>query len=111
VVAACCGRCHLEDAFRNRSKSQSLRPNLVYLEAGVDETSMLQSPEQTHSRRQFLFCASTLSLAGLFPLRLSAQRTGHEERQKDGSELDVIPRDSLLKFTADGSIRPFAEIP
>lgn len=69
---------------------------------------MLQFPESTHSRRQFLFRSSAFSLAGLFPLRLSAQRTGHEEPQKDDPQLEVIPKDSLLKFNTDGSVRPFA---
>ncbi|RZU43656.1 DUF1868 domain-containing protein [Edaphobacter modestus] len=69
---------------------------------------MLHSPESTHSRRQFLLCSSAFSLAGLFPLRLSAQRAGSEEPQKDDPQLEIIPKDTLLKFNPDGSPRPFA---
>lgn len=69
---------------------------------------MLHSPESTHSRRQFLLCSSALSLAGLFPLRLSAQLAGSEELQEDDPQLAIIPKDTLLKFNPDGSPRTFA---
>jgi hypothetical protein len=69
---------------------------------------MLRSSHSIHSRRQFLLCSSAFSLAGLFPLRLSAQLAGSEEPQEDDPRLAIIPKDTLLKFNPDGSPRPFA---
>lgn len=69
---------------------------------------MLRSLHSIHSRRQFLLCSSAFSLAGLFPLRLSAQLAGSEKPQEDDPQLAIIPKDTLLKFNPDGSPRPFA---
>ena len=69
---------------------------------------MVQFSESIHSRRRFLFQSSVFSLAGLIPLRLVAQGSRHGGAQKDDSQLEVIPKDSLLKFSTNGSVRPFA---
>lgn len=69
---------------------------------------MLRSPHSIHSRRQFLLSSSAFSLAGLFPLRLSAQPAGSEEPQEDDPQLAIIPKDTLLKFNPDGNPRRFA---
>jgi hypothetical protein len=100
----------LEGAVRNPFQISSSRPNFFYFKTnpGVNETSMSHSPHSIHSRRQFLFRSSALSLAGLFPLRLNAQGTGYKELEKSNPQLDVIPKDSLLKFNPDGSPRRFA---
>jgi hypothetical protein len=69
---------------------------------------MLRSPHSIHSRRQFLLCSSAFSLAGLSPLRLSAQLAEPEQPQEDDPQLAIVPKDTLLKFNSDGSPRPFA---
>jgi|GEM_PF-670608 len=69
---------------------------------------MLHFPESTYSRRQFLFRSSAFSLAGLAPKRLRAQHVLSAEPQKDDPQLNIIPKDSLLKFNQDGSVRSFA---
>lgn len=69
---------------------------------------MLRSIQSIHSRRQFLLRSSAFSLAGLFPLRLSAQFAGSEQPQKDDPQLAIIPKDTLLKFNPDGRPRAFA---
>jgi hypothetical protein len=69
---------------------------------------MLCSPHSIPNRRQFLLCSSAFSLAGIFPLWLNAQRAGSEEPQEDDPQLAIIPKDTLLKFNPDGSVRPFA---
>jgi hypothetical protein len=60
------------------------------------------------SRRNFLLRSSALSLARLIPSQLSALGLGPQQAQQDDPKLEIIPRDTLLKFNPDGSPRPFA---
>lgn len=69
---------------------------------------MLHSLHSIHSRRRFLLCSSAFSLAGLFPLRLSAQLARSDDSQEDDPQLAIIPRDTRLKFNPNGQPRAFA---
>ena len=76
--------------------------------SGANEINMLRSIQSIHSRRQFLLRSSAFSLAGLFPLRLSAQLARSGELLEDDPQLAIIPRDTSLKFNPDGRPRAFA---
>jgi hypothetical protein len=76
--------------------------------SGANEINMLRSIQSIHSRRQFLLCSSAFSLAGLIPLRLSAQLARSDEPHEDDPQIAIIPRDTRLKFNPDGRPRPFA---
>jgi hypothetical protein len=75
---------------------------------GVNKTSMVYFPPSIHTRRQFLARSSALSLSALIASRLNAQSIRSAHPAFNDLELATIPRDTLLKFTADGSPRRFA---
>lgn len=104
--AAATRKAHFAILFR----SQHIKTNLTVPKtfSGASENSMLHSLNSIHSRRHFLLCSSAFSLAGLVPLRLSAQLARFDEPQEDDPQLAIIPRDTRLKFNPDGRPRSFA---
>jgi len=60
------------------------------------------------TRRQFWLRSSVFSLSALVPPPLNAQLIQSANPPEDGSQLETIPRDTLLKFNPDGSPRRFA---
>jgi hypothetical protein len=69
---------------------------------------MFRHTQQEFSRRSFVLGVTALSVTGLSRSPLHAEGEMLMDGQPSGSDLNIIPRDTMLKFNSDGSPLPFA---
>jgi hypothetical protein len=64
--------------------------------------------DSIHSRRKFLLGSSALSLATFLPKDLDAQPPSLKQQDNENPVFAATPKDAALKFTSDGTRKPFA---
>ena len=64
--------------------------------------------DSIHSRRTFLLGSSAVSLAAFLPKVLNAETDPMQKSDEGNPVFAATPKDASLKFTSDGTRRPFA---
>ncbi|MBB5345874.1 hypothetical protein HDF10_003875 [Edaphobacter lichenicola] len=69
---------------------------------------ILTKSDPIQSRRKFLLGSSAVSLATFLPKSLDAQPASMQKSAEGNPVFESTPKDASLKFTPDGTRRPFA---